>query len=177
MTKPPNIEGEVSPPPSDSDEGLSSAPVNQMIQLDTDTQSSSANGQSKIPKLDSKQETPASVSAPENRGLDFFDNYINPDPQTQSHPLLSLYQEIPAQEIKINPDLRSSESHPLLSLYQEIPAQEIKINSDPQPQSHPLLSLYKEIKPAQTIKTNSDLRSSESHPLLSLYKEMSAKSQ
>jgi hypothetical protein len=38
MTKPPNIEGEVSPPPSDSDEGLSSAPVNQMIQLDTDTQ-------------------------------------------------------------------------------------------------------------------------------------------
>ena len=143
MTKPPNIEGEVSPP--------TSAPVNQMIQLDTDTQSTSANGQSKIPKLDPKQETPASVNAPGNRGLDFFYNYINPDLlSSESHPLLSLYKEIkPAQAIKTNSDLRSSESHPLLSE-------------------------YKEIKPAQAIKTNSNTRNDQSHPLLSEYQEITS---
>ena len=123
MTKPPNIEGEVSPPPSDSDVELSSAPVNQMIQLDTDTQSSSVNGQSKIPKLDPKQEKPASVTAPENRGLDFFDNYINPNllSPKESNPLLSEYQEIkPAQAIKTNSNTRNAQSHHLLSEYQEI---------------------------------------------------------
>ena len=141
MTKPPNIEGEVSPP--------TSAPVNQMIQLDTDTQSSSANGQSKIPKLDPKQETPASVNAPGNRGLDFFYNYINPD-------LLS-----------------PKESNPLLS---ESPAQAIKTNSNTRnAQSHPLLSEYQEIKPAQAIKTNSNTRNDQSHPLLSEYQEITSR--
>jgi hypothetical protein len=106
------------PPPSDSDVELSSAPVNQRIQLATNTQSSSANDQSKITKPVPKQNIPASVSTPVYKGLDFFEKYINPDlPSPKSHPLLSEYQEIKsAQGI----DLHSPKSHPLLSQYQEI---------------------------------------------------------
>ena len=82
---------------------ISSAPANQRIQLDTDTQSSSANGQSKIPKLDPKQNIPASVSTLVNQDLGFFDNYINPDlPSPNSHPLLTLYRERTPEQIISN---------------------------------------------------------------------------
>jgi hypothetical protein len=91
------------PPPSDSDVELLSAPVNQRIQRATDTQSSSANGQSKIPKLDPKQNIPASVSTPANQDLGFFDNYINPNlPRPESHPLLTLYRERTPEQIISN---------------------------------------------------------------------------